>query len=415
MEIKLLPLDQLKPFAKNPNKHPDKQINSLKKSMREFGFTSPILLSQDNMVIAGHARLQAATELGLAEVPTIFIDLPYEKAVAYVIADNQLARLAEVDTELMRDLLEGVLQIPDFDIEAIGFDLDEVNGLLDVEPLEVKEDIFNPDEKVETRCKEGDLWQLGPHRLLCGDSTKKEDVNKLMDGCKFHLLATSPPYNQGNSYGDLLTNRKKEVKLYDKKHSDNLSKEDYYNFLITVLKTSLLYVNQGEHTIAWNVSYNANRRDDYGKIIFSDENPYRVKETIIWDKRHSLNIPNVGIYSRRCEFLFVMSSNETYRTSQIYKECRWNYWEISNNNSQLTGEEVEHRAAFPIGFISQIITDFSFETDNIYDPFCGSGTSIIAGEQLNRNCFAMELEPNYCDVILTRWEQFTGKTAVKIS
>lgn len=150
MEIKLLPLDQLKLFAKNPNKHPDKQINFLKKSMREFGFTSPILLSQDNMVIAGHARLQAATELGLNEVPTIFIDLPYEKAVAYVIADNQLARLAEVDTELMRELLEGALQIPDFDIEAVGFDLDEVNGFLDA-PTETNpyENYVIPDDSPE--------------------------------------------------------------------------------------------------------------------------------------------------------------------------------------------------------------------------------------------------------------------------
>src|SRR5659263_75655 len=194
MEIKLLPLDQLRPFAKNPNKHPGRQIAALIKSMREFGFTSPILLSQDNMVIAGHARLQAATELGLTEVPTIFIDLPYEKAVAYVIADNQLARLAEVDTELMRDLLEGVLQIPDFDIEAIGFDLDEVNGLLDVEPLEGHEDIFDPDEEVETRCRERDLWQLGRHRLLCGSCLEGSNVKRLLGSETVDMLLTDPPY-----------------------------------------------------------------------------------------------------------------------------------------------------------------------------------------------------------------------------
>lgn len=141
MEIVNRPLDQLKPFAKNPKKHPEKQISYLIKSMREFGYTAPILITADNMIIAGHARYEAAKQIGLAEVPTILIDLPYNKAVAYVIADNQLAKLAEDDEELLRELLEEVTQIPDFDIEAIGFDLDEVDLFLDGEPKEEVTDL----------------------------------------------------------------------------------------------------------------------------------------------------------------------------------------------------------------------------------------------------------------------------------
>lgn len=159
MEIVNRPLDQLKPFAKNPKKHPEKQISYLIKSMREFGYTAPILITADNMIIAGHARYEAAKQIGLAEVPTILIDLPYNKAVAYVIADNQLAKLAEDDEVLLRELLEEVTHIPDFDIEAVGFDTDEVDLFLDnleTNPYEnyvIPEDSKEYDESIADEVK----------------------------------------------------------------------------------------------------------------------------------------------------------------------------------------------------------------------------------------------------------------------
>lgn len=381
MEIKLLPLDQLKPFAKNPNKHPDKQINSLKKSMREFGFTSPILLSQDNMVIAGHARLQAATELGLNDVPTIFIDLPYEKAVAYVIADNQLARLAEVDTELMRELLEGVLQIPDFDIEAIGFDLDEVNGLLDVEPLEVREDIFDPDEEVETRCKAGDLWELGSHRLYCGDSSVKENINKLIGKNKIDLIITDPPYgikrDKGfdgsggfGGYGKSITRR--EYK--DDWDGDRPSK-DCFDLILSIADKILIF----------------------GGNYFADLLP-QGKHWIVWDKNNTM--PTFG----DAELIWT----NIKRDSVKIKEFEYN---------GLIGKEKErfHPTQKPVKLIAEIIEEYGEDVNRVMDFFAGSGTTLMASEQMNKSCFCSEISEHYCDVIITRWEQFTGKTAIKIN
>jgi DNA modification methylase len=243
--------------------------------------------------------------------------------------------------------------------------------------------------------------------LLCGDSTDSDAVSKLIKGNNWNLMATSPPYNQGNSRGNLLHTKglgtgKKDVKLYEDKNTDNRTAEDYFSFCIDILNTSFLFKNNEDHAVCWNVAYNAKSRNDYGKIIFSDENPFDVKETIIWDKTHSINLPQIGIYSRRCEFVFVMSSNEKYHTSQTYNDCRWNYWQIKSAGSQITGEDVEHRAAYPVEFASKMVSDFSLENDLIYEPFTGSGTTMVASHQLKRKCYGMELDPKYCQVIVDR-------------
>lgn len=389
MEIQLLPLDQLKPFAKNPNKHPDKQINSLKKSMREFGFTSPILLSQDNMVIAGHARLQAATELGLAEVPTIFIDLPYEKAVAYVIADNQLARLAETDTELMMELLEGVLQIPDFDIEAIGFDLDEVNGLLDVEPLEVREDFFDPDEEVETRCKDGDLWALGKHRLLCGSCLEESNVKRLLGAETVDMLLTDPPYGVDySSKNEMLNSFDKGNHVQRPIQNDAI--ENYREFFGSFLKNipfsdyNTLYIfmsGQELHNV---------------RLAFDDVN-IKWGDYLVWAKNN--HVLGRKDYNSKHEFCVYGWKNH----HKFYGDFSTTILEFDKpTKSDL------HPTMKPIPLFSKLIQDGSLKGMNVYDPFCGSGTSIIACEQLDRNCFAMELDPHYCSVILKRFYDFTG-------
>lgn len=424
MEIIYKSPSELKPFQKNPYNHPEKQLTMLKKSMREFGFTSPILISQDNMVIAGHARLKAAQEIGLSEVPTIFIDLPYEKAVAYVIADNQLAKLAEEDRDLLGELLEGALGIPDFDIEAVGFSSEDIDSLLKSDEVgEVVEDEFNPDEEVETRCKEGDLWQLGRHRLLCGDSTKKEDVERLMNGESAELLFTSPPYSDMRDY-----NGDKDLSV------DHLS--DFINVYsdfadYQVINLGLKRANN-EVVPYW---------DEY--IKKAQDSGYKFLSWNIWKKPNAGSIANqTAMFPIEHEWLFVFGENvkklnKTIKNKTAGKVSKRHYRKAdgtiingelrTRHNKRPIGSVIElcqevnkelnqhHPAIFPIELPSKYIEAMTDQNDNVIEPFCGSGTTLIACEQLNRNCFAMELDPHYCDVILSRWEQFTNQTAKKLN
>jgi site-specific DNA-methyltransferase (adenine-specific) len=365
----------------------------------------PIVVDGNMVVLGGNMRLKACIAAGLKEVPIIVADnLTDAQKSEFIIKDN--VGFGEWDWDLLANQWD-VEALEDWGLE-LPFDNTPVLG--------AEEDDFDvPEGGIKTDIVLGDLFEIGEHRLLCGDSTDSDAVARLMDGKLFKLLATSPPYNQGNNTGDLLTNGKKAVRLYDDKNADNRSSDEYYKFCIDILNTSFLFKDDESHTICWNVAYNAKSRSDYGKIIFGIDNPFEVKETIVWDKGHAINLPQVGIYSRRCEFVFVMSSNEKYHTSQTYNDCRWNIYNISTMNSQTTDGAVEHRAAFPIKFAEQMINDFSVASDLIYEPFTGSGTTMVAAHQLNRKCYGMELDPKYCQVIIDRMHKLDPSLEIKIN
>lgn len=411
MNVKKVKLSEIKNNPNNPRILKDDKFKKLVKSIQEFPKMleiRPIVVNSDMIVLGGNMRLKACKEAGLKEVFIVKADdLTEDEQKQFIIKDN--VGFGEWDWEILAneweaDLLEEWgLDVPDFSVTE--------------EPTAKEDDYEMPDE-FQTDIVLGDLFEIGEHRLLCGDSTDSDQVSKLMNEKFWDLVATSPPYNQGNSCGNLLHTKgigigKKDVKLYNDKNQDNRTSEDYFKFCISILNTAFLFNNKESHTICWNVAYNAKSRDDYGKIIFSDLNPFRVKETIIWDKTHSINLPQIGIYSRRCEFVFVMSSNEEYKTSQTYNDCRWNYWQIKSAGSQITGESVEHRAAFPIEFASKMITDFSLQNDLIYEPFCGSGTTMVAAHQLKRKCYGMELDPKYCQVIVDRMRKLDPTLVIK--
>jgi len=241
----------------------------------------------------------------------------------------------------------------------------------------------------------GDLYEIGEHRLLCGDSTDSNQVEKLMNGEKADSCITSPPYNQGGCKGDLFSHGKRIESLYEK-DTDNKTPKEYFDFCISILNNISLILSNN-HSVVWNVSYNAKSRDDYGKIIFSELNPFKVKETIVWNKGGSINLPQVGIYSRKCELVFIMSDYKEYLTSQKYSECRWNLYETTKIK-QLDN----HKATFSIEFANNCINDFTLVDNIIYEPFTGTGTTMVASHQLKRKCYGMELEPKYCDVIVNR-------------
>jgi DNA modification methylase len=407
-----LPISKVRPNSDNPRYIKDEKFKKLVQSLRDFpemANVRPIVVNTEMVVLGGNMRLKAMQEAGWSEVPVQVVDWSEEKQREFIIKDNvgfgewnwdELANTWDAE-----ELNEWGLDTPDN---------------WKAEELEAEEDDYTEPENMKVDVVLGDLIEIGEHRLLCGDSTDSDQVAKLMNGQKWDLMATSPPYNQGNSCGNLLHTKglgigKKDVKLYEDKNSDNRTSEDYYKFCIDILNTSTIFKNENEHTVCWNVAYNAKSRNDYGKIIFSIDNPYEVKETIIWDKTHSINLPQVGIYSRRCEFVFVMSATEKYHTSQTYNDCRWNYWQIKSAGSQITGEDVEHRAAYPIEFASNMVTDFSLQNDLVYEPFTGSGTTMVAAHQLNRKCYGMELDPKYCQVIIDRMTKLDPTLSVKIN
>ena len=411
MNIQKVKLSEIKNNPNNPRILKDDKFAKLVKSIKEFPKMleiRPIVVNSDMIVLGGNMRLKACKEAGLKEVSIVLADdLTEDEQKQFIIKDN--VGFGEWDWEMLANEWEADL------LEEWGLDLPDFS--VTEEPTAEEDDYEMPDQ-LQTDIVLGDLFEIGEHRLLCGDSTDSDAVAKLMDGNTWKLMATSPPYNQGNSCGNLLHTKglgtgKKDVKLYEDKKTDNRTAEDYFTFCIDILNTSFLFKDNDDHSVCWNVAYNAKSRNDYGKIIFSNENPFDVKETIIWDKTHSINLPQIGIYSRRCEFVFVMSSNEKYHTSQTYNDCRWNYWQIKSAGSQITGEDVEHRAAYPIEFAGKMVSDFSLENDLIYEPFTGSGTTMVAAHQMKRKCYGIELDPKYCQVIVDRMKKLDASLVIK--
>lgn len=394
MEIIYKSPSELKPFQKNPYNHSEKQLTMLKKSMREFGFTSPILISQDNMVIAGHARLKAAQEIGLSKVPTIFIDLPYEKAVAYVIADNQLAKLAEEDRDLLGELLQGINDIPDFDIEAVGFSSEDIDTLLKSgEPVEVVEDEFNPDEVGEGRCKEGDLWQLGKHRLICADSTDSASISRLMGGDSASLVVTDPPYNV-----DYTGKTADALKI----KNDTMDDSSFYKFLLSAYTNMYNSLDDGGCIYVFHADTEG---INFRKAML--DAGFKLSECLVWVK-NSMVMGRQDYHWQHEPILYGWKPTAAHKWySDRSQTTVWNF-------SRPTSSQ-DHPTMKPIDLISYPITNSSKAGDIVLDPFLGSGSTLIACEQLNRICYGAEIDPHYCDVILSRWEQFTNQTAKKLN
>jgi DNA modification methylase len=398
MQIKEIEVTKLIPYANNSRTHDDAQVAQLAASIKEFGFRNPILVDGVG-IIAGHGRLLAARKLGLEKVPTIDCsDMTETQKKAYIIADNKLALNSGWDTNLLSLELEA-LDADGFNLELLGFDSKELDELLAPEVVEgLTDEDAVPDVPDEPKTKLGDIYILGNHRLMCGDSTSITDVEKLMDGKKADMVFTSPPYNANTMAGDGGVFDSKPVKLYKEGYSDNLSSADYIDFIKSVLN---ICFTATDGFIFWNVNYNAKSKFEYIKQI-EDRIDYLV-EQICWKK--SSTIPFKGMLKRAWEPIYVFSTN---KQNLNVKEITENFWEVSNVNSQ----HKEHKACFPVALPEKGIHLVNANTGIIFEPFCGSGTTVIAAEKNNRKCYGMELDPKYCDVIVKRWEDFTGKQAI---
>ena len=396
MEIVSRSIDSIKPYEKNPRKNDD-AVKYVAESIKQFGFKVPIVIDQDGIIVAGHTRYKAAKKLKMDEVPCIIADdLTEEQVKAFRLADNKVSEKAEWDFDLLGEELDDILNI---DMDAFGFDFD----IEDEEP-EATEDDYEVELPEEPKAKLGDIYQLGRHRLMCGDSTDKETVELLMNGNKADIAFTSPPYNAGslNIVGNETT--KAKYNSYD----DNKTELDYFNFIKTNL--SLLLDNANE------VFYNIGLVENNKRPIIMLQNEFidKFKDIIYWEK--STVAPHIqnGVINNLVEFILCFGNGKRkFENAQFSQGTYWNV--IKGANASGNEYSKIHKATFPVYLPSNIIENFSPKTGTVVDCFGGTGTTLIACEQLDRTCYMMELDPKYVDVIIDRWEQFTGQKAVLLN
>ncbi len=379
------------PYARNSRTHSDEQISQIASSIKAFGFTNPILVSDGNDIIAGHGRALAAGKLGLDHVPCIRLGhLTERDRRAYVIADNRLALSADWDAKML-ELEVAELQAMDFDLDLLGFEEAELDALLCPEVLP-EEGLTDPDavpENVDTRCKPGDLWILGNHRLLCGDSTNVQHVERLMGGEKADMCVTDPPYNV--DYG----NNKSDKHKFRPIENDNMSHDDFRDFCrgfvgcIAAVVDGCIYV------------FGPPGVD--GRIMFTvlDE-AFHCSTTIVWNKDRF--VLGRGKYHNKYEPCWFGWNGKGINF--VDDRTLNNVWDFPRP----AASEL-HPTMKPVELIENALAHASKPGQVVLDLFGGSGTTLIACEKKGRYARLNELDPKYCDVILTRWEQFTGKTA----
>lgn len=395
---------------KNPRIIKDDRFKKLVKSIEEFPKMMelrPIVVDNDGMVLGGNMRLKVLQHLKYKEIPDKWVkradELTEEEKQRFIVSDN--VGFGEWNWDELANEWDAVK------LEEWGLELSE--DWVNPGALQAEEDDYQIPDEIHTDIVLGDLFEIGPHRLLCGDSTDSDAVAKLMGGEKSDMVFTSPPYNSGDvamrGGGNFSFGKKGSKTLYQHQ-SDSKTTKEYFDFCISILKNIKLFVND-LHCVLWNVSYNANSRDDYGKIVFSELNPFTVKETIIWDKTNAIPITSEGIFSRNSELIFLMSDGEKYLTNQRIGEnsVYWNTWRISSSGSQMD----EHKACFPISLVEKAIKDLTNTYHAIFDPFMGSGSTMVAAHQLNRKAYGIELDPKYCQVIIDRMRKLDPSIEIK--
>lgn len=394
-KIELWPVGRLQPYAKNSRTHSDEQVEQIAASITEFGFTNPVLVDSKDGIIAGHGRLMAAKHLNLAEVPVIVLDyLTDEQRRAYIIADNKLALNAGWDNDVLADEL-AALQDEGFDLALTGFSDDELADLMpDVEEVEPQsEDDAVPDVQAEAVSKPGDVWILGKHRLMCGDSTSIDAVEKLMDGVKADMVFTDPPY--GVAYEGGHNAKKRQQIKNDALEGENLT--GLFHGALTVAHTVT-------HDHAAFYVWFASGKSVETFAAFSDLQ-LSLRAVIQWYKVRSGLGAFMSQYIPNCEpciYAFKTGSSPQWFGPSDEKTV----WELKKE-----ARNDYHPTQKPVELPERAINNSSKKGQYILDLFGGSGSTLIACEKTGRQARLMELDPKYVDVIVRRWQEFTGKKA----
>lgn len=385
-EMQLISTEKLIPYVNNARTHSAEQINKLRSSLREFGFINPVIVDRDYNVIAGHGRIEAAKAEGILEVPCVFADYltPAQKK-AYILADNRMAMDAGWDEELLRVEIEA-LQAESFDVGLTGFDESEIADLFEIDS-EVKDDGFDVDAELEKPpvTKSGDLWLLGNHRLLCGDSTKEETYTLLMDGKKANLVVTDPPYNV-NYEGSA-----------GKIKNDNMENGRFYQFLLDAF-TCMEKAMENDASI---YVFHADTEGLNFRKAFADAGFY-LSGTCIW-KKQSLVLGRSPYQWQHEPVLFGWKKKGKHQWYTGRKEST--IWEFDRPK-----KNGDHPTMKPVPLVAYPIKNSSMSNCIVLDPFGGSGSTLIACEQTDRVCHTIELDEKFCDVIVKRYIEQAGTT-----
>ena len=383
----------------NPRQLTKDQYAQLKDSLTRFGLVDPLIVNKHknrkNILVGGHQRLKIAKEMGMDKIPCVEVDLPLDQEKELNIRLNK--NVGEWDYDSLANY---------FDVSELmewGFSNDELQ-FYEEEPEQGLIDDDEIPEVEEAITKSGDIWLLGEHRVLCGDATKKEDVEQLMEGKKADICFTSPPYN-----ADKNSHLTGNVKGFDKKynnHADNLDDSKYLE-LIKISTEICLSISE---FVFVNLQLLTHNRIPI--VEFQYYFKKHLKDILIWNK--NIAPPNIvkGSFSTKYEFLFCLSNDTKTRGFP----CNWqgkypNVIETESNSSNKFADK--HKAGFPVSFPLWIIEKMDF-SKSVYDCFLGTGSTLIACEKTKRKCYGMEIDPHYCDVIVKRWEEFTGNKAERV-
>ena len=393
MNIQRIKAEKLIPAEYNPRKNlkkSDAEYKKIERSVQEFGYVDPIIVNKDMTIIGGHQRYKVLVDLGYDELDCVVVDLPKDREKALNIALNKIS--GEWDESLLIDLLGDLGDLA----ELTGFDAEEIDKLLD-NKAEVKEDDFDSDAAVaaivEPITKRGDIWQLGRHRLMCGDSTVINDVERLMGGAKANLVVTDPPYNV-----DYVGKTKDALKIQNDRKADG----DFYQFLSDAFTNMFMVAVEGSPIYVFHAD---SEGLNFRRALI--EAGYKLAQCCIWVKQ-SMVMGRQDYQWQHEPILYGWKEGAAHKWYSDRKQTTiWNFNRPSKSK--------EHPTMKPLDLVAYPIKNSSLENCVVLDLFGGSGSTLIACEQLNRICYMMELDEKYCDVIIKRWEEFTGQKAELIS
>jgi len=411
------PISALRPYGGNARTHSKRQVGQLVESIKRFGFTNPVLIADDDMILAGHGRVLAAERLGMTTVPTVRLShlTPAERR-AYVIADNKLAMNAGWDQDLLAIELQALIDL-DFDLELTGFSLAEVDLVLDSAKEREVHGSTNAEDSVppvpsSAVSRRGDLWACGRHRLLCGDARTDTDYSALLGSERVDLIFTDPPYNvpiDGHVSG-LGRIRHREFAM----GAGEMSEAAFTTFLTETLGPAAHRCRDGA------IAFICMDWRHMGELLVTGRQVFtELKNVCVWNKTNG----GMGTFYRsKHELIFVFKIGDAPHINTFglgdtgrYRTNVWDYAGVNTFRSDREAELAMHPTVKPVALVADAIRDCSKRGDIVFDGFAGSGTTLIAAEKTGRQARLIEYDPRYCDTIVRRWQAYTGKQATLVA